>query len=98
MLGSSGKVLEWFVSYLKECSQRVSVQGVLSNVLCLLCSILGPLIFIIYTEPLGTTAKQFGVGYHMSHDVGSEPKFPSSLKNLKHCFVDISHVSLPVVQ
>ena len=47
-----GKVREWFGSYLKECCQRVSVQGALSNVLSLFCgvpqgSIIGPLIFTV---------------------------------------------------
>ena len=103
MFGLSGKVLEWFRSYLKERCQRVSVQGASSNVLSLLCGVpqglvLGPLIFAIYTRPLGITARRFRVGYHfyaedmqlyVSLDVGSESKGPSSQENLEHCIANI---------
>ena len=58
IFGLSGKALEWFQSYLKEYSQRVSVQGALSDVLCLFCgSVLGPLIFTMYTWPHGIIAR-----------------------------------------
>ena len=35
----SDKVLEWFKSYLKQCSQRVSVHGILSDVQLLLSGV-----------------------------------------------------------
>ena len=81
----------------------MSVQGALSDVLCFLCgvpqgSVLGLLIFTMYTQLLGIIARQFGVGYHcyaadtqlyMSLDVGNESKVPSSLENLEYYIADI---------
>ena len=101
--GLSGKVLDWLRSFLKELSQRLLIQDALSDVLCLSCGVpqgpvLGPLIFTMYSRPLGVTARRFGVGCHFYADdtqlyvsryVGSESKVPSSLKNLEHCIAVI---------
>jgi len=70
MFGLSGKVLEWFRSYLEQRPQRVSVHGILSDVQFLLSgvpqgSVLGPLFFTMYTRPLGITAQRYGVKYHL---------------------------------
>jgi len=73
MFGLSGKVLKWFRSYLKERSQKVLIQDALSDVLCLLFgvlqgSVLGSLIFTMYTRPLGIIARRHGVGYDFYAD------------------------------
>ena len=70
MFGLSGRVLEWFRSYLKQRSQRVSVRGILSDVQFLLSgvpqgSVLVFLGFRMYTRPLGMIAQQYGVKYHL---------------------------------
>jgi len=62
MFGLSDKVLEWFRSYLEQRSQRVSVHGILSDIQILLYgvpqgSVLGPLVFTMYTRPLGIIAQ-----------------------------------------
>ena len=99
----SGKVLDWFRSYLEQRSQRVSVHGVLSDIQFLLSgvphgSVLGPLIFTMYTRSLGIIAQRYGVKYHLytdetqlyiSLDPDNELNFSSSLNNLKHCIADI---------
>jgi len=69
MFDLSGKVLDWFWSYLEKRFQRVSVQGILSGVKILLSgvpqdSVLGPLVFTMYNRPLGITAQRYGVKYH----------------------------------
>ena len=61
MFGLSGKVLEWFQSYLEQRSQRVSVHGILSDIQLVFSgvpqgSVLGPLIFTMHTRPLGIIA------------------------------------------
>jgi len=62
VFGLSGKVFEWFRSYLDQCSQRVSVHGILSDIQFLLSgvpqgSVLGTLVFSMYTHPLGIIAQ-----------------------------------------
>jgi len=61
MFGLSGKVLEWFRSYLEQRSERVSVHDILSDVQFLLSgvlqgSVLG--LFTMYTSPLGIIAQR----------------------------------------
>jgi len=73
MFGLSGKILEWFRSYLEQCSQRRSVRGILSDFQFLLSnlpqgSVLGPLVFTMYTRPLGIIEERYGVKYHLYAD------------------------------
>jgi len=61
LLGLSGKPSAWLSSYLAARSQCVAVEGVLSEVLCLLFgvpqgSVMAPILFIIYTIPLSIIA------------------------------------------
>ena len=73
IFGLSGKVLEWFRSYLEQRSQRVSVHGILSVIQFLLSfvpqsSVLGPLIFTIYTHLLRIIAPRYSIKYHLDAD------------------------------
>ena len=103
MFGLSGKVLEWFRSYLEQHSQRVSVHGILYDIQFLLSgvpqsSVLGHLVFTMYIRPLEIISQRYGVKYHLyadgtqlyiSLDPDNELNFSSSLKNLGHCIADI---------
>ena len=56
-LGISGRALDWFDSYLSGRSQRISINGTLSDKFLLECGVpqgscLGPLLFVIYTSKL----------------------------------------------
>ncbi|KAK2148097.1 hypothetical protein LSH36_516g01009 [Paralvinella palmiformis] len=72
LLGLSGKSLAWFRSYLAARTQCVSVEEALSEGLCLLFgvpqgSVLGPILFIIYTMPLSRIAQRYGIQIHIKH-------------------------------
>ena len=92
-------------SYLEQCCQRVSVHGILSDIQFLLGgvlqgSVLGPLVFIMYTRPFGIITHRYGVKYHLytddtqlyiSLDPDNELNFSSSLKKVEHCIADIRY-------
>ena len=89
-LGVSGSVLKWFKSYLSDRSQRVFIDNVASSHQSLLFgvpqgSVLGPIIFCVYTLPLGRIIKKHGVKYHIYAD-----------DTQLHCPFDI-HDPLPVL-
>ena len=70
--GCSGMVLEWFISCLSCHTQSVFV-GHESTPSVLKCglpqgSVLGPLLFTLYTHPLSTVICQSGISYHFFAD------------------------------
>ena len=71
--GLLGKVLDWFTSYLKDRSFAVSINGQRSS-RCFLRigvpqgSILGPILFILYTRKLALIAKRHGFHIHLYAD------------------------------
>ena len=72
-IGLSGKVLEWFRSYISGRRQSVLINGVKSAFWNLLFgvpqgSVLGPLLFLIYMGPLGKILRSLGIGYHFYAD------------------------------
>lgn len=73
VIGLSGNALKWFSSYISGRFQSVLIKGVESRVWQLLFgvpqgSVLGPLLFIIYTSPLGKILRSLGVEYHFYAD------------------------------
>ena len=73
VLGLNGKALAWIKSYLSERTQVVTTGKAFSEILCLLFgvpqgSVLGPLLFIIYTSPLGKILEKHGARYHLYGD------------------------------
>ena len=72
-LGLSGCVLDWFRSYLKNRSQRVKLDNVLSDHTLLRYgvlqgSVLSPILFSIYVFPLCYIIKKYGISYHTYAD------------------------------
>ena len=72
-LGISGTALCWFKSYLSARSQVVGVNGTKSVAATLDCgvpqgSVLGPILFTIYTSSLGTLLHQNQIEYHLYAD------------------------------
>ena len=99
-LGISGSALQWFQSYLTERTQKVIVQNTQSDSKNLLYgvpqgSIMGPLIFCVYTLPLGRIIRSHSVKYHIYADdtqllcpFQKEDPY-SALKKLESCVADI---------
>ena len=103
LLGLRGKPLAWFRSYLTARSQCVSVEEALSEILCLLFgvpqgSVLGPILFTIYTLPLSKIADRHGIQIHMyaddtqlyvSYDVTDMEQRQEVSVRLEKCISDI---------
>ena len=71
--GITGVALDWLKSYLLDRTQFVSTNGSLSDVAKLTCgvpqgSVLGPLLFTLYTVPLGSLLDKHDLRYHLYAD------------------------------
>ena len=98
--GCSGTVLDWFTSYLSFRTQSVLV-GHASTSFALKCgvpqgSVLGPLLFTLYTQSLSTVIYQSGHSYHFFaddsqlHNSSTPSDFPVLVHSLKDCIEDIA--------
>ena len=72
-LGVSGSVLQWMDSYMRGRSQSVVIDGVKSDPQDLQYdipqrSVLGPILFTIYTIPIGTIARLHNLEIHIYAD------------------------------
>lgn len=61
--------LAWFTSYLSDRTHFVSIRGARSVTRSLLCgvpqgSVLRPILYLLYTSPLGDTVRQYNMGCH----------------------------------
>ena len=68
-----GVVLKWVQSYLNSRKQRIKIDGHLSDAFQLPCgvpegSVLGPLLFTLYTTPLSSVLSKFNVAHHLYAD------------------------------
>ena len=71
--GVRGDVLQWFSSYLKDRSQTVQIGSSFSEEHKLSYgvpqgSVLGPILFTIYTTPLGRIIRNHGLTFHLYAD------------------------------
>ena len=71
--GICDHALNWLRSYLSNRTQFVRIQGVSSHVNDLPYGVpqgfvLGPLLYLLYTSPLGDIARSYGLSYHFYVD------------------------------
>ena len=71
--GISGEVLGWFSSYLADRKQTVFINGTLGEKYPVDSgvpqgSVLGPILFTLYTSPLGNIIGRRQLGYHLYAD------------------------------
>ncbi len=104
-LGIDGKALAWFRSYLSGRYQSVCISGVQSERKELLCgvpqgSVLGPLLFTVYTLPLAEIIRSHGISYHFYADdtqlyLSFTPREPGAATRAKYaleaCIQDVRH-------
>ena len=96
-----GNALEWFASYLADRSQRVVVGHVPSSEISLTCgvpqgSVLGPLLFSLYTSQLGRVIENFQLGRQFFADDSQlltmfppDPMARAALERLESCCVAV---------
>ena len=74
-VGVKSKALQWFQSYLHDTDmeQHMLVNGHTSHTFPLHCgvpqgSVLGPVVFSLYTTPLGDVIRKEGIDFHLYAD------------------------------
>ena len=99
-VGIGGSALWLIWSYFCDCTQRVQIDGIMSDFARLLCgvpqgSVLGQMKFCLYLLPLGAILRHHNIGYHIYVDgtqlyISFKCKDPlESLTKLNMCIADI---------
>ena len=100
--GITGTVLQWFHSYLSGRSQFVEINDTKSSVRDLTVgvqqgSVLGPILYLLYTAPLAEIVRSHGLDYHFYAD---DTQLYISFKDwnvdvarlsVENCVADICH-------
>ena len=99
--GISGIALQWFESYIVGRRQRVDVRNTLSDEAVLSCgvpqgSVLGPILFPLYTKNLGQHITHHNLAYHLYADdtqlIGSinvRQNQQPVISNVEQCTADV---------
>ena len=99
-VGITGNALQLIKSYFPGRTQRVVIDGILSDFASLICgvpqsSVLGPMKFYLYLLPLAAILRKHGIGYHIYADdtqlcISFKSDKPlESLEKLNSCISDI---------
>ena len=103
--GIRGNALAWFRSYLAERTQYVEISGSVSSTRPLDCgvpqgSVLGPILYLIYTSPLGDILRKHCMSFHLYADdtqlyttfVYNDDNHLASTKiSIENCLLEIDH-------
>lgn len=104
-LGITGTALAWFQSYLSQRSSAVFINNTSSSHSSFTCgvpqgSVLGPIIFTLYTSPLADIIKSHGLEYHfyaddsqvyISFNAKSESDLYEIIPKVENCALAIKH-------
>ena len=101
-VGISGAALEWLHSYVSERYHQVAVSSAKSSH-CLLergvpqGSVLGPLLYCVYTRPIGDIVTRHGLQYHCYADdtqiyvtVEKNVSIESALARIETCIIEVA--------
>ena len=99
-----GKALDWFASYLADRTQSVIINNAKSELYPLECgvpqgSILGPILYLLYTSPFANILKHRNICYHLYADdtqmyvsfaTNDDKSLNSSITKIENCLSDIN--------
>ena len=102
-IGIKGDTLNWFRSYLSDSTQAVYINGAISGSHDVVCGVpqglvLGPLLYLIYTSPIGDIFRSHRMTFHLFADdtqiyVSFNYKDQNDLEQVKSrvelCLVDV---------
>ena len=99
-VGITGNALQLIKSYFSDRTQRVVIDGILSDFASLVCgvpqgTVLGPMKFSLYLLPLGAILRKHDIGYHIYADdtqlyISFKSNKPlDSLEKFNSCISDI---------
>ena len=99
--GISGTALSWFTSYLTDRRQAIKIGNCFSDMLPTSCgvprgSVLGPLLFTLYTTPLSSVIQSHNLDHHLYADDTqiyvslTTPNTCRSLNQLRDCLQYVS--------
>ena len=103
--GITGSVQEWFASYLSSRTQFVQIECSRSSLRELNCgvpqgSVLGPLLYVLYTSPVADIIKRHNLTYHfyaddtqlyVSFKSGSDDLLSSAKSSIELCVQEINN-------